>query len=115
MVECSGRAQGRAVVEVWARCSASIDADELAEGFAFLAAQVDGLGRDGCLRQAQLKVEPVPVYFKCNCGFAGVLRSDNFAGHLGVCPRCDQVGELAAGVELVAIIYADTEPPLAHS
>jgi Zn finger protein HypA/HybF involved in hydrogenase expression len=111
--ECSGLAQGRTVVEVQARCPASIDADELSEGFAFLAEQADRLGGAECLSHARLNVESIPVYFECSCGFAGELGADSFAGHIGICPRCNQVSELVGAVELVAIKYAGTPIPLA--
>ena len=93
------------------RCSPAVDAGELSEGFALLAGQLAAeVGSDAGLSQAQLRLEMVPAYFHCDCGFDGQLGPDDFAGHIGICPVCGRVGEVDAGVEVVAMSFADTEP-----
>ena len=108
LTECKALAQGRTVEVVSARCSSAIDTVELSEGFALLAGQVAaGPGGDACLRKARLKLETVPVYFQCACGFNGELAADHVAGHVGICPACGQVSEVGVGVELVAMTFSE--------
>jgi Zn finger protein HypA/HybF involved in hydrogenase expression len=110
VAECHRRANGRRVLEVWARCPVSVDYGELSETFAVLASQLPGPGEAPLLRQASLKLMPKPLYLSCPCGFEGELGAGEYAGHMGICPECDRVVELEAGLELVAMSYADIEP-----
>jgi len=105
VTKCLRWAEGRTVLEVRVRCSAAIDVDDLAEGFALLAPQAGELGGDASLRHAQLKIETVPVLFECSCGFAGEVGPERLAGHVGICPRCDRVGEVPASMELLAMSF----------
>ena len=108
---CTGRAGGRAVRQVRVRCPTSVDADELAAGFAFAVKRLAASASDPCLVTAELKVEPVPVRLSCNCGYEGQLGEDHLAGHMSVCPRCGHVGDVAAGLELVSMSFADDMEP----
>jgi Zn finger protein HypA/HybF involved in hydrogenase expression len=109
ITKCRERAEGRTVGEVLVRCSAGIDADEVSEGFAFLAPQDPEPGGSACLTRAQLKVETVPAYLNCRCGFEGELDKDHLAGHVGICPRCGHVGEVLATMELVAMSFVSLD------
>jgi Zn finger protein HypA/HybF involved in hydrogenase expression len=110
VTECRKRANGRTVLEVWARCPVSVDSGELSEGFAFLTSQPGVPGEGGSLSQARLKLVTTPLYMSCPCGFEGELAAGEFAGHMGICPECDRVAELDAALELVAMSYAEIEP-----
>lgn len=109
ITKCRERAEGRTVVEVWVRCSAGIDADEVSEGFAFLAPQEPERDGSACLTRAQLKVETVPAYLNCHCGFGGELGKDHLVGHVGICPRCDDVSEVRTTMEVVAMSFASPD------
>jgi Zn finger protein HypA/HybF involved in hydrogenase expression len=109
VTECRKRAQGRTVLEVWARCPVSVDSGELSDNFAFLTSQ-HSAEEGASLREAQLKLVTMPLFMSCPCGFEGELGAGEFAGHIGICPDCDRVAELEGGLELVAMSYADIEP-----
>jgi len=100
--KCSALAAGRMVVEVRARCASGIDPAELSDAFTLMRQSAGPYG-DPCLNRAELKLEPLPVELRCGCGFAGQLSEDHMAGHMSVCPRCGQVGEVETGLELVGI------------
>jgi Zn finger protein HypA/HybF involved in hydrogenase expression len=108
---CCGRAGGKAVRTVRVRCPATVDAEELCAGFAFAASRLAASGRDPCLVAAELKVDPVPVHLACACGYQGQLTTDYLAGHMSICPRCGRVGEVAAGLELVTMSFAEDMGP----
>jgi Zn finger protein HypA/HybF involved in hydrogenase expression len=108
---CCGRARGRAVRTVRVRCPASVNAEELREGFAFAVHRVAVSATDSCLVAAELKVEPVPVHLACACGYEGRLTEDQLAGHMSICPRCGHVGEVTDGLELVSMSFADDMEP----
>ncbi len=110
VTECRKRANGRTVLEVWARCPASVDSGELSDNFAFLTSQPAGPEGGTSLRQARLQLVTTPLFMSCPCGFEGELGAGEFAGHIGICPDCDRVAELEAALELVAMSYADIEP-----
>ena len=110
MTECRKRANGRTVLEVWARCPVSVDYAELSETFALLTSQPPGPGEAPLLRQASLKLMPKPLYLSCPCGFQGELGAGEYSVHMGICPECDRVVEMDTGLELVAMSYADIEP-----
>ncbi len=113
MATCTGRARGRAVRAVRVRCPASVDPEELYEGFAFAASRLAASASDACLVNAELKVEPVPVHLACPCGYEGELTDDHLAGHMSICPGCAQVAEVATGLELVGISFSDDLEPFA--
>ena len=108
---CRGRAGGRAVRTVRVRCPASVDAEELCEGFAFAAHRLAISASDPCLVAAELKVEPVAVHLACACGYEGQLTEDHLAGHMSICPRCGHVGEVTDGLELVSMSFSDDMEP----
>ncbi len=108
---CRGHARGRAVRAVQVRCPASLDAEELSEGFAFAANRLAASASDPCLVVAELEVEPVPVQLACACGYEGLLTDDHVAGHMSICPRCGHVGEVTDGLELVSMTFADGMEP----
>jgi Zn finger protein HypA/HybF involved in hydrogenase expression len=108
---CCGRAGGRAVRTVWVRCPAGVDAEELREGFAFAAHRLAVSASDQCLVAAELKVEPIPVHLVCACGYEGELTEDHLAGHMSICPRCGQVGDVTDGLELVSMSFSDNMEP----
>jgi Zn finger protein HypA/HybF involved in hydrogenase expression len=93
------------------RCPASVDAEELREGFAFAANRLAVSAADPSLVAAELKVERVPVHLACTCGYKGQLTEDHVAGHMTICPRCGCVGEAAAGLELVSMSFSDDREP----
>jgi Zn finger protein HypA/HybF involved in hydrogenase expression len=82
-----------------------IDAGELVEGFAVITSQLEE-PRATCLGRAKLELDQVPAQLKCACGFNGELGPDDVAGHISVCPRCGQVGELMSGLEVVSVAFA---------
>jgi Zn finger protein HypA/HybF involved in hydrogenase expression len=104
---CCGRAAGRDVRAVRVRCPASVDPEELSEGFAFAANRLAASGSDRCLVAAELRVEPVAVHLICACGYEGHLTGDHVAGHMTICPQCGRVGEVSDGLELVSMSFAD--------
>ncbi len=108
---CRDRAGGRAVRQVRVRCPASVDAEELCAGFAFAANRLALSATDPCLVAAELKVDPVPVHLACACGYEGQLTEDHLAGHMSICPRCDHVGEVTDGLELVSMSFSDDMEP----
>ena len=108
---CTGRAAGRTVAAVRVRCPVSVDAEELSESFAFTVNRLAILATDRCLVSAELKIEPVPIHLACPCGYNGQLTDDNVAGHMSICPRCEQVGEISDGLELVSMTFADGGEP----
>lgn len=107
---CREQARGRSVRQVRVRCPANIDADELSECFALVAAE-----DANCLKGAQLELEPVPVYMNCSCGYDGPLEATHTAGHLAVCPRCGQVGDAGTGLELVSVSFWNWVEPFGAS
>jgi Zn finger protein HypA/HybF involved in hydrogenase expression len=108
---CTDLAQGRTVAAVSARCSSAVDPVELREAFTLLVGQVAvRTGGGGALSKADLKLETVPVRFRCTCGFDGELGPEHLVGHIGICPSCGRVGEVEAGIELVAMSFAEIKP-----
>jgi Zn finger protein HypA/HybF involved in hydrogenase expression len=108
---CCCRAGGRAVRTVRVRCPASVDADELCDGFAFAANRLAASASDPCLVVAELKVERIPVHLACACGYEGQLTDDHLAGHMSICPGCGRVGEITDGLELVSMSFSDGMEP----
>jgi Zn finger protein HypA/HybF involved in hydrogenase expression len=108
---CAGRVGRRAVRVVRVRCLASVEAEELCEGFAFAASRLAASNGDPCLLAAELEVELVPVHLVCECGYEGQLTDDHIAGHMSVCPGCGHVGEVTDGLELVGVTFADDMVP----
>jgi Zn finger protein HypA/HybF involved in hydrogenase expression len=109
---CRRRAGGRTVRAVQVRCPASMDTEELCDGFAFAANRLAASTSDRCLVVAELNLEPVPVHLACACGYEGLLTEDHIAGHVSVCPLCGRVGEVTEGLELVSMSFADDVEPL---
>lgn len=112
---CCSRAGGRTVRTVRVRCPASVDAEELCEGFAFAAHRLAIAATDRCLVVAELKVETVAVRLACACGYRGQLTEDHLAGHMSICPGCGHVGEVTDGLELVSMSFADDMEPFGSS
>ena len=107
--ECATLAKGRPVLVVAVRCPPGMVSSELSDSFAILAEQLAESG-DGCLRQAQLRLQEVPAVISCRCGFNGEVEPGNIAGHIGVCPECGCASELGGGLELMALTFSDDEP-----
>ncbi len=112
---CCGRAGGRTVRTVRVRCPASVDAEELCDGFAFAAHRLAIAATDRCLVVAELKVETVAVHLACACGYQGQLADDHLAGHMSICPGCGHVGEVTDGLELLGMSFADDMEPFGPS
>jgi len=106
---CATLAQGRPVLVVAVRCPPGVGSSELSDSFALLAAQLAESG-DGCLSQAQLRLQEVPPVMRCRCGFDGELGPGDIAGHIGVCPECGWAGELGGGLELMSMTFGDNKP-----
>jgi Zn finger protein HypA/HybF involved in hydrogenase expression len=107
VAKCAELCRGRRVLAVRARCSAGIDAEELAAVFPVAAKQYPG----GELENATFDLEVVPAHLECSCGWAGELPGDNVAGHIGICPGCGRPTELSGGLELLGLGYAGDAGP----
>ncbi|HTW10454.1 MAG TPA: hypothetical protein VME46_23315 [Acidimicrobiales bacterium] len=105
---CLQLADGRPVLEVWARCPAGTDMDEVGEYFALLA-RSGPPGQGSCLERAELRLEQRDVELCCTCGFTGALGPDDIAGHIGVCPVCGRASEIRERLEVVAMSFARAE------
>jgi Zn finger protein HypA/HybF involved in hydrogenase expression len=117
---CRELAAGRKVAQIWLRCSAGIDTEELAEAFRAVTlgsgmqastpqattstAQATSRGAEN-LSSARLVFELAPSTLACSCGFSGEPIEDGFIGHMAVCPGCGKVEEVDPGLELVGIAY----------
>ena len=101
---CCELAEGRPVAEVIARCPSGIDVEEVVDGFSFLTSGT-GSPAHAVLAGARLEVQSVAARLQCGCGFDGVLRDDDVAGHISVCPSCGRVSELPNRLELVSLTF----------
>jgi Zn finger protein HypA/HybF involved in hydrogenase expression len=108
---CRERAGGRAVRQIWVRCPATVDAAELADAFALAASGSVAKTSDPWLAGAELKLEPVPVWLECPCGYKGQLEPDHLAGHLAICPSCGHVSDADASLELVSMTFSERVEP----
>jgi len=96
----------RRVLEVFARCPATIDAEEVRECFSYVVGALSSSEGSAGLSGAVLTLDVVPVRLRCTCGFEGELVDDDVAGHIGVCPSCARTQELDAGLVLVGVSCA---------
>ncbi|HXW82223.1 MAG TPA: hydrogenase/urease maturation nickel metallochaperone HypA [Acidimicrobiales bacterium] len=108
---CRSLADGRAVVEVSARCPTSIDQDELLAAFVLVTRRVAEELGDRCLNAARLTLEAVPAHLKCDCGFDGDVGDGQLAGHMSICPQCGHLGEVDGCLELLRINLAGGVEP----
>ncbi|HET9060037.1 MAG TPA: hypothetical protein VFN61_08965 [Acidimicrobiales bacterium] len=99
-------AAGRRVLEVFARCPVTVDADEVTECFGYVVGELSATEEGSHLAEAALICETVPVPFQCACGFCGEIGADYVAGHTAVCPACGLTSEADASIVVVGISYA---------
>jgi Zn finger protein HypA/HybF involved in hydrogenase expression len=64
------------------------------------------LSKGTILEGSELSVEMVNLNFRCPCGHAQVITSDDLVGHMFVCPACGKVKEIdeAHDLELVDVV-----------
>jgi Zn finger protein HypA/HybF involved in hydrogenase expression len=119
--KCRQLAAGREVVQIWLRCSASTDRQELTEAFraAALATAAPAATRPEMtsndaenLSSARLVFELAPSTLACACGFEGELAESSIAGHMAVCPHCGKVSSVGPGLELVGLVLGAAPPKL---
>ena len=97
--EVERRADGRPVLGVRVRHTATIPADVLLQAFEMLTV-------DGPLAGAELEALAFEVELSCACGFSGPLGHDDLiGGSMTVCPTCGDVSTRprVAELELVEI------------